>query len=333
MAKPRLTKLLPWAALLVMGALWGLSFSLARIVTAAGGTPFGVTFWQSVVCGVILLGFTLARRRPLTLDSRHLQIYVIVALLGASIPHSLFYFAAPYVQAGVLSITVTLIPIITYAVATAIKASAFSAVRVTGVVCGAVAIIMLVVPESSLRAGRPCPGPAGLSQRGLQRAREHLSLAAVPAGYRPGENRLRHEPVRRGDHAADRAWQRPDVHAEPVIRHPGMDHHRTRADQCRRLHHLHHGDPACRAAFCQPDRICRDACRRDLGYLSVRETHSAWVWGSVVVMMLGLALVTPRRTDADDNVAEASSGPRNRLALLVEGGNAPRRSAVVTVRL
>ena len=38
------------------------------------------------------------------------------------------------------------------------------------------------------------------------------------------------------------------------------------------------------------------------------ETHSAWVWGSVVVMMLGLALVTPRRTDADadDNAAEAS---------------------------
>ena len=66
MANPRLTKLLPWAALLVMGALWGLSFSLARIVTAVGGTPFGVTFWQSVVCGAILLGFTLARRRPLT---------------------------------------------------------------------------------------------------------------------------------------------------------------------------------------------------------------------------------------------------------------------------
>jgi len=34
------------------------------------------------------------------------------------------------------------------------------------------------------------------------------------------------------------------------------------------------------------------------------ESHSAWVWGSVVTMMLGLALVTPRRTDAD--AAEAS---------------------------
>ena len=53
-----MTRLLPWAALLVMGAAWGLSFSFARIVVEAGGTPFGVTFWQSVVCGVILLAYT-----------------------------------------------------------------------------------------------------------------------------------------------------------------------------------------------------------------------------------------------------------------------------------
>ena len=105
MQSPGLTRLVPWLALLVMGAAWGLSFSLARIVVQAGGTPFGITFWQSVVCGVILLGFTLARRRPLPMSRRHVGIYLIVALLGASVPNSLFYFAAPYVQAGVLSIT------------------------------------------------------------------------------------------------------------------------------------------------------------------------------------------------------------------------------------
>ena len=77
---------------------------------------------------MILLGLTMARRRPLTLDRRHFRIYFIVALLGASIPNSLFYFAAPHVQAGVLSITVTLIPIITYAVATAIGSERFSAI-------------------------------------------------------------------------------------------------------------------------------------------------------------------------------------------------------------
>ena len=110
----RLKRLLPWIVLLFLGTVWGLSFSLARIATVAGGTPFGITFWQSVVGGAILLVFTQMRGRPLPVSKRHLKIYVIVALLGASLPNSLFYFAAPHVQAGVLSITVALIPILTY---------------------------------------------------------------------------------------------------------------------------------------------------------------------------------------------------------------------------
>ena len=35
--------LLPWIVLLFLGTVWGLSFSLARIATVAGGTPFGIT--------------------------------------------------------------------------------------------------------------------------------------------------------------------------------------------------------------------------------------------------------------------------------------------------
>ena len=118
----RLRRLLPWIVLLFLGTVWGLSFSLARIATVAGGTPFGITFWQSVVGGAILLVFTQMRGRPLPVSKRHLKIYVIVALLGASLPNSLFYFAAPHVQAGVLSITVALIPILTYGIAMVIGA-------------------------------------------------------------------------------------------------------------------------------------------------------------------------------------------------------------------
>jgi drug/metabolite transporter (DMT)-like permease len=42
------------------------------------------------------------------------------------------------------------------------------------------------------------------------------------------------------------------------------------------------------------------------GIVLFGETHSAWVWGSVVMMMLGLALVTPRRRDDKDEIVEAS---------------------------
>lgn len=152
----RLKRLLPWIVLLFLGTVWGLSFSLARIATGAGGTPFGITFWQSVVGGAILLVFTQMRGRPLPVSKRHLKIYVIVALLGASLPNSLFYFAAPHVQAGVLSITVALIPIITYGIAMLCGFERLSALRISGVVFGGVAIGLLVLPESSL------PSPAAI---------------------------------------------------------------------------------------------------------------------------------------------------------------------------
>ena len=76
---------------------------------------------------------------------------MIVALLGASLPNSLFYFAASHVQAVVLSITVALIPIITYGIAMTFGFERLSALRIGGVAIG-----LLVLPESSL------PSPAAI---------------------------------------------------------------------------------------------------------------------------------------------------------------------------
>ena len=181
----RLKRLLPWIVLLFLGTVWGLSFSLARIATVAGGTPFGITFWQSVVGGAILLVFTQMRGRPLPVSKRHLKIYVIVALLGASLPNSLFYFAAPHVQAGVLSITVALIPILTYGIAMIIGAERLAALRVTGVVFGAVAIALLVLPDSSLPSPAAIPWVLLACVSAVCYAAENLSLIHISEPTRP----------------------------------------------------------------------------------------------------------------------------------------------------
>ena len=146
----RLKALLPWFLLLFMGVAWGLSFSLARIAVSAGGMAFGITFWQNALCAAILLAYTCARRRPLPVSARHIRFYFVVALLGTSIPASCFYLAAEFVPAGVLSITVTLIPILTYAIALVMGKEDKSAIRMTGIACGTVAILLLVLPETSL---------------------------------------------------------------------------------------------------------------------------------------------------------------------------------------
>ena len=307
MVNPGLTKFLPWAALLVMGALWGLSFSLARIVVAAGGTPFGVTFWQSVVCGVILLGFTLARRRPLTLDRRHVRIYFIVALLGASIPNSLFYFAAPHVQAGVLSITVTLIPIITYAVATAIGSERYSAIRATGVVCGGIAIAMLVVPESSLpsRAAMPWVLLACLSA--VCYALENIYLS------RPSLQDI--GPVRTacGMNLFAAVIMFPVALASGQMFMPSLSFGTLEWS----IIGLGLINAVAYTTFIMVIGLAGPLFASQTGYVVTLagviwgiclfgESHSSWVWGAVVMMMLGLALVTPRRRKDEEQVVEAS---------------------------
>ena len=77
-------------------------------------------------------------------------------MLGAAIPAVLFYYAAPHVPAGVLSITVALIPLMTYGFSIPLKLETFSVVRVAGLVFGVIAICLIALPENSL------PDPAAL---------------------------------------------------------------------------------------------------------------------------------------------------------------------------
>jgi len=151
-----LQKALPWAFLLVMGTAWGLSFSLGKLAVENGAKPFGVAQFQVMVAGVVLLFITIIRRKSIRDMKDKLGFIFCVALLGAAIPSVLFYFAAPHVPAGVLSITVALIPLMTYGFSIPFKLETFSVVRVVGLVFGVIAICMIALPHNSL------PNPAAL---------------------------------------------------------------------------------------------------------------------------------------------------------------------------
>jgi drug/metabolite transporter (DMT)-like permease len=150
------TPLWAWAVLLFLGVVWGLTFSLAKIATAGGAHPLGITFWQALLGAVILGVVALVRRQPLSMKPWALQIYAICGLLGSVIPGVLFFYAASRVPAGVLSITVTVVPILTFVLSALFGLDRFGFPRVMGVLFGALAVVLLVAPEQSL----PDPGAA-----------------------------------------------------------------------------------------------------------------------------------------------------------------------------
>ncbi len=140
----------PWVILLLAGGAWGSTFSLARIATSENAHPLGINLWHAAIGAATLLLYNLLRRRRIPLGRDCLTFYAVAGLLGTVIPNTLFFYAASRVSAGVLSIALSIVPIVTLALAIGLRLDRFTPVRALGVFAGAGAILLLVLPEGSL---------------------------------------------------------------------------------------------------------------------------------------------------------------------------------------
>tara|TARA_B100000686_G_scaffold259767_1_gene272310 strand:- start:79 stop:957 length:879 start_codon:yes stop_codon:yes gene_type:complete len=144
-------QIFPIFILLFTGINWGLSFSIAKIVTNFQAHPFGITFWQSFVACIILFFFILYdARKNLFINFKLIFLYLQLSLIGLTIPSILFFYGAEHLPAGILSITVTLVPILTYVIGYLIGQEIFSFNRLIGVILGITSILIIVLPEQNL---------------------------------------------------------------------------------------------------------------------------------------------------------------------------------------
>lgn len=142
--------------LMLMGASWGLTIPLSRIAVTAGAHPLGLTFWQGAIGGGFLLIVCLLRRRPPRLGRQHLVFYTVCGILGSVLPGSLLFWVAVYLPAGVISIVIACVPLFTYALAMPLRIEALAVRRLAGVALGLFAVALMALPKTSL----PEPGLA-----------------------------------------------------------------------------------------------------------------------------------------------------------------------------
>jgi len=147
----------PFVLLLVMGIVWGSTFSLAKIATEGGAHPLGLSLWQGLLGGILLLIICLLRRRLPVLSWHYAGFYLICGLLGTVLPGTLFFYAAPHVPAGILSITVATVPILTYVLTVPLKLDKLSVRRSLGILFGMLSVVLLVAPASSLPSREMVP--------------------------------------------------------------------------------------------------------------------------------------------------------------------------------
>jgi len=169
-----------------MGVAWGSTVILIKVIAAGGGHPFGIAMWTSVLGAGFLLVFSAVRRRPISLRRDLLWLYAVCGLLGVVIPAIAFYFAAPHLPAGVLSITVTVGPILTFLFSAFFGLERFASLRILGVVFGVLAVALLIVPETSLPDRSAMPWVLLACVPGLCYALENMFLTfRLPDGVSP----------------------------------------------------------------------------------------------------------------------------------------------------
>lgn len=137
-------------ALICMGAGWGLSQPLTKIAVSDGYRAFGIIVWQFVIGALVLGAITLACGRRLPMGRAPLGLYAAIALIGTVLPNAASYEAAVHLPAGILSICISLVPILTFPIAVLMRLDRFGWVRFSGLILGLAGVLFIVLPIASL---------------------------------------------------------------------------------------------------------------------------------------------------------------------------------------
>ena len=139
----------PYLIILIAGLIWGATFSFVLIASRGGAHPFALTTWQVVLTALFYLVVCLVCKIKF-FQKKHFRHYLILTVIGITVPTILYYYAAPHLSAGILSITVSTIPLLTYALMVIMRLESIVFKRCMGIVLGMIAILLLVVPDQGL---------------------------------------------------------------------------------------------------------------------------------------------------------------------------------------
>ena len=156
MTPPKSRRLVFLAVLLACGLSWGSTQTLGKIAVSTGHQHFGLIFWQMAIGAVFLGLITLAQGKRVPLTRATLGFSAIIAVIGTIIPNSAFYYAVAHLPAGIMSIVISTVPLLSFPLALALGMDRFSLPRLAGLLCGLGGVALIALPQASL----PEPGMA-----------------------------------------------------------------------------------------------------------------------------------------------------------------------------
>lgn len=141
---------LPVVVLLALGLGWGLTQTLSKIAVSTGHGHFGLLAWQCLIGAAVLGTLLLLRGRRVPVGRAQGLAWILIALSGTVLPGIAFYQAVAHLPAGIMAILISLIPMIAFPLALAMRMERFSAARLGGLVLGLAGVALVVLPGTAL---------------------------------------------------------------------------------------------------------------------------------------------------------------------------------------
>jgi len=146
-------RLLPIGLLFAASGPYGACFSMNRFA-AEEGIPFlPYVFLYTAFGTVLLLAICAIRREWPRLTPRHIGVYCAIGAFGLAVPYCIFMIVANRLPAGIVSIGLTLAPLLTYLWAMLLRMDRFNLIRVSGIITGIVAVLLILIPAGALSEG------------------------------------------------------------------------------------------------------------------------------------------------------------------------------------
>jgi drug/metabolite transporter (DMT)-like permease len=140
--------------LLACGLAWGSTQTLGKLSVSTGYRHFGLLFWQFTLGAALLGSILLLRRRWPPMNRQTLGFGLFIAVVGTLIPGTTFYLGVTHLPAGIMSILISTVPLISFPIALALGMDRFSALRLAGLLCGLAGVALIAGPgATALPAG------------------------------------------------------------------------------------------------------------------------------------------------------------------------------------
>jgi drug/metabolite transporter (DMT)-like permease len=147
---PKPNTLLPIGLLFLIGGMWGGFFVLIKISVNDGVEPVSYLFWFTLLSGSwLFLAGVIRGKRP-RFTRADAPYYLKLGLVRFTLANMILYSAQGKLPVGIMAVIMTFVPILTYCISVILRIEKFLWLRATGILLGFGGVLLIVLPKSSL---------------------------------------------------------------------------------------------------------------------------------------------------------------------------------------